>query len=93
MVQVRTSFRQEQVNRTKKSSYVNNEITSNISKIAFVKGDKNDQNRKLTLTFSPQRLKPALHVVDVPCGWEVGQIVRSIARIMTSLPVEVAVAP
>lgn len=47
MVQVRTSFRQEQVNRTKKSSYVNNEITSNISKIAFVKGDKNDQKEKI----------------------------------------------
>ena len=35
-------------------------------KIAFVRGHKNDQKRKLTLTFSPQRQTPALHVIDVP---------------------------
>ena len=39
-------------------------------KIAFVRGHKNDQNRKLTLTFSPQRQTPALHVSDIPATAE-----------------------
>ena len=35
-------------------------------KIVFVRGHKNDQDRKLTLTFSPQQQTPAPHVSDVP---------------------------
>ena len=46
-------------------------------KIAFVRGHKNDQNRKLTLTFSPQRQTPALHVVDVPAT--AGKLAKSCA--------------
>ena len=46
-------------------------------KIAFVRGHKNDQNRKLTLTFSPQRQTPALHVADVPAT--AGKLAKSCA--------------
>ena len=34
-------------------------------KIVFVRGHKNDQDRKLTVTFSPQQQTRALHVSDV----------------------------
>ena len=46
-------------------------------KIAFVRGHKNDQNIKLTLTFSTQRQTPALHVVDVPAT--AGKLAKSCA--------------
>ena len=46
-------------------------------RIAFVRGHKNDQNRKLTLTFSPQRQTPALHVADVPAT--AGKLAKSCA--------------
>ena len=46
-------------------------------KIAFVRGHKNDQNRKLTLTFSPQWQTPALHVADAPAT--AGKLAKSCA--------------
>ena len=39
-------------------------------KIEFFRGHKNDKDRKLTLTFSPQQQTPALHVSDVPATAE-----------------------
>ena len=46
-------------------------------KIAFVRGHKNDQNRKLTLTLSLQQQTPALHVADVPAM--AGKLAKSCA--------------
>ena len=45
--------------------------------IAFVRGHKYEQNRKLTLTFSPQRQTSVLHVADVPAT--AGKLAKSCA--------------
>ena len=47
------------------------------SKVMFVRGHKNDQNRQLTLTLSLQQQRPALHVADVPAM--AGKLAKSCA--------------
>ena len=77
--QVRTNLRQKRTGKSnlKVTCILTMKSKVRFRKVAFVRGHKNDQNRKLTLTFSPQRQTPALHVADVPAT--AGKLAKSCA--------------